>query len=99
MKAVVYHDYGPSHVLKLEEVEKPTPRDREVLIKVHATTVTIGDTIMRSLNIPGPFWQRLFARLYHLNDVDRDCRIRLRQGLAVPTPRRSPAPRSIRGRH
>jgi NADPH:quinone reductase-like Zn-dependent oxidoreductase len=64
MKAVVYHEYGPSHVLKLEEVEKPTPRDREVLVKVHATTVTIGDTIMRSLNIPGPFWQRLFARLY-----------------------------------
>jgi NADPH:quinone reductase-like Zn-dependent oxidoreductase len=35
-----------------------------VLVKVHATTVTIGDTIMRSLNIPGPRWQRLFARLY-----------------------------------
>ncbi|QRK12697.1 NAD(P)-dependent alcohol dehydrogenase [Archangium violaceum] len=64
MKAVVYREYGPSHVLKLEEVEKPTPSAREVLVRVHATTVTIGDTIMRSLNIPGPFWQRFLARLY-----------------------------------
>lgn len=64
MKAVVYHEYGPSHVLKLEEVEKPSPKAREVLVNVHATTVTIGDTIMRSLNIPGPMWQRHAARLY-----------------------------------
>jgi NADPH:quinone reductase-like Zn-dependent oxidoreductase len=33
------------------------------LVKIHATTVTIGDTIMRSLKIPGPRWQRLFARI------------------------------------
>jgi len=64
MKAMVYTEYGPPDVLRLQDVEKPAPRDREVLVKVHATTVTIGDTIMRSLNIPGPFWQRLFARLY-----------------------------------
>lgn len=64
MKAMVYTEYGPPDVLQLQDVGKPTPRDREVLVKVHATTVTIGDTIMRSLNIPGPLWQRLFARLY-----------------------------------
>ena len=39
MKAVVYHQYGPPDVLKLEEVEKPVPADREVLIRVHAACV------------------------------------------------------------
>ena len=64
MKAVVYTQYGPPEVLSLAEIPKPTPRDHEVLVKIHATTVTIGDTIMRSFNLPISGWQKFMARLF-----------------------------------
>ena len=43
MKAIVYHKYGSPDDLKLEEVEKPTPGDNEVLIKVHASSINDWD--------------------------------------------------------
>lgn len=60
MKAVVHDRYGPPDVLRLEDVERPVPKADEVLVKVHATTVTRSDAAWRAAK---PFFSRFFTGL------------------------------------
>ena len=60
MKAVVHDRYGPPEVLRVEEVDRPSPKDDEVLVRVHATTVTQTDCHMRAAR---PFFWRFMLGL------------------------------------
>lgn len=63
MKAIVCTAYGPPEVLRFRDADKPVPKSNEVLIRVYATSVHRGDSRMRGLDIPGPGWQQILARL------------------------------------
>jgi NADPH:quinone reductase-like Zn-dependent oxidoreductase len=66
MKAIVWTKYGAPDGLRLQDVEKPVPRDDEILIKIHATSVTAGDCEMRRLQLPLglSFPVRMYAGLF-----------------------------------
>jgi NADPH:quinone reductase-like Zn-dependent oxidoreductase len=61
MRAVVHDRYGPPEVLRLEDVERPMPKDDEVLIRIHATTVNRTDCGLRSAEL---FLSRFFTGLH-----------------------------------
>lgn len=52
MKAVICTRYGPPEVLRLAEVERPTPRRNQICIRIFATAVTVSDCVIRGLRAP-----------------------------------------------
>ena len=62
MKAIVWTKYGAPDGLQVEEISKPAPKDNEVLIRIHATTVTAADSELRGLRFPLAY--QLAMRMY-----------------------------------
>jgi hypothetical protein len=56
LRAIEARAYGPPEVLELVELPKPVPNDNQVLIKIHAATVTAGDCEMRRFDFPAFMW-------------------------------------------
>src|SRR5512138_690107 len=67
MKAIVYTEYGSADVLHLQDVEKPAPKEHEVLIQVHATSVTAGDCNARGFVFVPPGFGFLARLMFGLH--------------------------------
>jgi NADPH:quinone reductase-like Zn-dependent oxidoreductase len=65
MKAIVWGQYGPPEVLRLEEVRKPIPKDKEVLIRIHSAGISAGDCETRSLSF-GLLFRIIFRIIFGL---------------------------------
>ncbi len=66
MKAIVFTKYGPPDVLQLKEVEQPTPKDDEVLIRTYAATVVAGDCEAARSNVRYRYCRRMYLCQYFI---------------------------------